>query len=82
MKTAISLPDDLFEEIDKYARERGSSRSEVFVLALRDFLRRRESQRMLEALNSAYSNEDTPDEAELRLKRRKYHARKVAGEKY
>jgi metal-responsive CopG/Arc/MetJ family transcriptional regulator len=82
MKTAISVPDDLFEEIEKYAQERGSSRSEVFVLAVRDFLRKKESADMLEALNSVYSESDNPEEAQVKQKSRKYHSRRAAREKY
>jgi len=42
MKTAISLPDDLFEEIDACARELKTSRSGVLARAARDFLDRRQ----------------------------------------
>jgi metal-responsive CopG/Arc/MetJ family transcriptional regulator len=43
MKTAISLPDDLFEEIEVCAREMKMSRSRVLAVAARDFLARRRS---------------------------------------
>lgn len=38
MKTAISLPDDTFEQATKRARELGMSRSEFFATAARRFL--------------------------------------------
>jgi metal-responsive CopG/Arc/MetJ family transcriptional regulator len=82
MKTAISVPDDLFREIEKYAEECGSSRSEVFVLAVRDFLRKKESANMLADLNSVYAEKDIPEEAAVKQKSRKYHSRRAAGEKY
>jgi predicted transcriptional regulator len=40
MKTAISLPDELFHEIDACARELKTSRSRVLARAARDFLER------------------------------------------
>jgi antitoxin MazE6 len=42
MKTAISLPDELFHEIDACARELKTSRSGVLARAARDFLARRQ----------------------------------------
>jgi len=38
MKTAVSLPDELFERADRYARRTGKSRSQVFREALREYL--------------------------------------------
>ena len=38
MKTAIPLPDDLFERAEAYAKEHGCSRSELFAAAMREFL--------------------------------------------
>jgi predicted transcriptional regulator len=42
MKTAISLPDELFHDIDMCARELKCSRSRVLARAARDFLDRRQ----------------------------------------
>jgi len=42
MKTAISLPDELFHEIDACARELKTSRSRLLARAARDFLDRRQ----------------------------------------
>lgn len=38
MKTAISLPDDLFKAADELASRQGRSRSELYALALTEFL--------------------------------------------
>jgi metal-responsive CopG/Arc/MetJ family transcriptional regulator len=40
MKTAISVPDDLFHEAERLAREAGRSRSEVYSAALREYVSR------------------------------------------
>ena len=68
VKTAISLQKTLFERAKALASEMKISRSRLFVLALEDFLRRHESQQMLEDIDAAY--EDAPDPAEQALRRR------------
>lgn len=40
MKTAVSVPDDLFEEVDRLARRSRRSRSEVYSAVLREYLAR------------------------------------------
>lgn len=53
VKAAISLQDSLIERMDKLARELNVSRSQLFSLAADEFLRRHESQILLEAINHA-----------------------------
>jgi metal-responsive CopG/Arc/MetJ family transcriptional regulator len=38
MKTAISLPDDLFRAAERHARRAGKSRSELYAQALSEYL--------------------------------------------
>jgi len=45
MKTAISIPDEIFEEVEKYSKEHRYSRSEVVVRAVREFFGKIEIQR-------------------------------------
>ena len=80
MKTAISLPDDMFKEIEEVVKECDCSRSQVFVMAVREFLDRRKSRRLLEALNKAYEAADTEEEAETRRQAKAYQRRKVKAE--
>ncbi len=80
MKTAISIPDDIFKEIDRFAREHNYKRSEVFVIAVRDFLEKMKSQNLLEALNKAYSDEESSEEKAFRQKSKKRFAAKVLKE--
>lgn len=82
MKTAISIPDTIFNEVEKFAREHNYSRSEVFVIAVQDFLEKQESQRLLDALNDAYAEAESSEEKTLRKKSKKYFAAKVLKEKY
>jgi metal-responsive CopG/Arc/MetJ family transcriptional regulator len=81
MKTAISVPDDVFREVDKVARERHSSRSEVIVTALKEYLERRKSADLLKALNEAYAAAETAEEYEVRQKARKRYGRTLHKER-
>jgi len=73
MKTAISLPDNLFKEVVKLASENKKSRSQIFCLAVKEYLERVRSQKLLEALNETYSGEDTNEEKLLRKKSLEYY---------
>jgi metal-responsive CopG/Arc/MetJ family transcriptional regulator len=56
IKTAISLPDALFEQVELVAQELQLSRSGFFALAVEDFLRRYENRKLLDAFNAAYAD--------------------------
>lgn len=60
-KTAISLDEDLFNEVDKMAHKMKISRSKLFVLAIRDFLKKSENQALLKKLNAAYSDSQSEE---------------------
>ena len=51
MKTAVSIPDDLFRRADALARRLGKSRSELYREALADYIARRELGAVTSALN-------------------------------
>jgi metal-responsive CopG/Arc/MetJ family transcriptional regulator len=55
MKTAISIPDDLFEAAEKMARRLKITRSELYQQAIADFLRHRSSDIVRESLDRVYS---------------------------
>lgn len=61
MKTAVSLPDDLFRMAETAARKLKMSRSQLYAAALSEFLNRRESKKITARLNEIYSK----DPAEL-----------------
>jgi len=58
MKTAISVPNDLFDAAEKLARRLGVSRSRLYSNALTEFLRRHRGDDVTEQLNRLY--EDKP----------------------
>lgn len=81
VKTAISLPEPLFERADAFARQQNISRSHLFARALEEFLRRHESQALLEALNRVYENiSPTPEEKEIRRLMKQKQREMVKGE--
>ena len=57
MKTAISLPDELFKEAERYAEKHGLSRSELIANALRDFMKSRSDEEIIAAFNEVYKDE-------------------------
>ena len=51
MKTAVSVPNELFQRADRLAHETGRSRSEVYSAALRDYVAKHEPDDVTEALD-------------------------------
>lgn len=73
IKTAISVPEDVFKAIDQFAKDHNYSRSEVFVQASKEYLERVKSKEILNALNAAYTDEETEEEKTVRKKGKTYH---------
>jgi hypothetical protein len=63
MKTAISLPDPLFEAAEHLARQLGKSRSQLYAEALQAFLERHRGDDITRRLNEIYDAE--PELAKL-----------------
>ncbi|HHT9126548.1 MAG TPA: ribbon-helix-helix domain-containing protein [Candidatus Brocadiia bacterium] len=82
MKTAISVPDELFKKIEKIAKEYNYSRSELFTIAAREFIEKIKSRKLLDAINEAYSDVEIEEETSLRRKSKKYYAHKILKERY
>jgi len=64
VKTAISVEKTLFEHVTDVARRLSIPRSRLFVMAVKEYLERHESQWMLDRLKQAYSDEGEHGEAE------------------
>jgi len=58
MKTAISIPDDLFEAADRVAKRLGLSRSELYQRAIAKYLESQSDAAITAQLNTVYSAED------------------------
>ena len=63
MKTAISVPDDTFDEATKRASELGISRSEFFTRAARRYLDELASRSLTEQVNDALQAAGSDDSA-------------------
>ncbi|WP_008315407.1 CopG family transcriptional regulator [Leptolyngbya sp. PCC 6406] len=59
MKTAISLPDSVFEEAEVLAQQLGVSRSELYTKALQAYLKRYNRDQILLKLNQVYATESS-----------------------
>ncbi len=63
MKTAVSLPDDVFEQAELLVKQYRVSRSELYSRALREFVARHAPDRVTDTLNAvcdAVSEERDP----------------------
>lgn len=61
MKTAVSIPDDVYEQAERTARQLGVPRSRLITQALREFLRNHEASQVTQRLNEVLE-ETRPDE--------------------
>jgi metal-responsive CopG/Arc/MetJ family transcriptional regulator len=55
MKTAVSVPDDLFRQAETAARRLGVSRSQLYSTAIAEFLMHRQTGAVTERLNEVYA---------------------------
>ena len=77
MKTAISIPDQIFKEVDKLARQKKTSRSQIFCIAIEEYLKKLKAQKMYETLNLVYKDGLTPEEKDRLAAAEEYYASKV-----
>ncbi|MCK5687593.1 hypothetical protein KAJ27_25890 [bacterium] len=77
MKTAISIPDNLFEKVELLAQELSFSRSKVFAMAMQEFIDRYEAQQLLNNLNNAYSEDDQSDDDQLCKRTKRYYSKRL-----
>ncbi len=80
IKTAISLQKSLFEQVEALARELNVSRSRLLALALEDFIRRYQNQKLLDQINRAYDDAPDPTEQARLRQMRRQQRRIVEGE--
>lgn len=57
MKTAISIPDDLFADAERLARELGQSRSQLYSRAVREYVARHSADRVTAALDAVCADD-------------------------
>ena len=59
MKTAISIPDEIFEAADRTARKLGVSRSELYATAVHEYVERHRVEDVTAKLNEVYSSTES-----------------------
>ena len=82
MKTAIYLPDELFEKVDHLAEELNVSRSRIFAEAILDYIEKLKNEEIFKALNRIYSEGETKEEITVREQSKKRYARRVKADKW
>jgi len=66
MKTAVSLPDELFRKAEAAALELRVSRSRLYATAIAEFLERRQDHMVTNRLNEVYSRQPSKLDPSLR----------------
>lgn len=66
MKTAISLPDELFESADALAEQMGISRSELYATAVAEYLAKHRDEDVTARLNDVFAEQDSGIDPALR----------------
>lgn len=61
MKTAVSIPNDVFEAAERMAKRLQSSRSQLYTRALAEFVARHDDDRVTAAMNAVIDGECIPD---------------------
>jgi len=77
VKTAISLPEDLFAEVEVLAAERHVSRSAVVAQALREYVERLDTARLMAEMNAVHGGMPDPEWEADRAAWRKRYAERV-----
>lgn len=66
MKTAISIPDELFAAAEALAARLDMSRSRLVAIALAEYIARHKAGRVTERLDAVYSAEESRTDATVR----------------
>lgn len=62
MKTAISVPDDVYRDAERYARKAGKTRSQLYSDAVRQYLLQHTPDAVTEAMNDACAKIDQSED--------------------
>ncbi len=65
MKTAISIPDPIFQAAENMAKRLGLSRSELFTVAMLKYMKEHKYQNVTESLNIIFSQDIEDIDREL-----------------
>ena len=65
VKTAVSLPDELFKKVENKAKQLGVSRSHLFAIALEEYLHESDYEDITHRLNEVYETESSSLKSEI-----------------
>ncbi len=80
VKTAISIQESLFNQVNDLAEQLRIPRSQLFTLAVEEFIKRHENRSIFEALNEVYAAALDPEEEALQEGMRRQQRQLVEGE--
>ena len=66
MKTAISIPDELFQSADELAKDLGTTRSGLYALAVAEYVAKHQQADVTAQLNKVYGREPSKLPADIR----------------
>ena len=66
MKTAISIPDPIFQAAEGLAHRMGISRSQLYAKAIEEYMKSHKNHNITELLNNIYDEESSSLDKELR----------------
>jgi metal-responsive CopG/Arc/MetJ family transcriptional regulator len=80
IKTAISIQESLFDQVNDLAEELQMPRSQLFALAVEQFIKRYENRSIFEALNEVYGEAPDSDKEALHEGMRRQQRQLVEGQ--
>lgn len=80
IKTAISIQESLFDQVNDLAEELQIPRSQLFALAVEEFIKRYENRSIFETLNKVYDGAPDADEEALLERQRRQQRHLVEGQ--
>ena len=81
VKTAISIQEPLLRQVDALAYQMNIPRSQLFVMAVEEFIQQHRNRQLLEQINQAYADAPSPAE-KAHLSRMKVKQRHLLEEQW
>ncbi|MCY3023630.1 MAG: ribbon-helix-helix domain-containing protein [Planctomycetota bacterium] len=82
VKMAISLQEPLYRKAKSLARKMRIPRSRLIAEALEEYLRKRETQALVDSLNEAYANGLDEDDRRMLESMRRLQAKRTEGDEW
>lgn len=65
MKTAISIPNDIYENAEQLANQQGKSRSQLYTQAVSQYVAKHQKDNITKQLNDVYKHENSSLDSQL-----------------